>query len=172
MMDSDRPRICKFPPPHLSHGPLFSPGLLRSPSGAAQWLQPEDFARLCHCSLSLVLRREQRRMWQYYCHLEAFANHVFWRPETTRNCQAFCLDVVNPSKPLGLVFSKGETVFGCSCSENRFIAMLMYNFPIFSLPLAFPMNVVCVVQGYAQRIDALDLGHFWTGPEAHQLLLV
>jgi len=58
---------------------------------AAQWLQPEDFARLCHCSLSLVLRREQRRMWQYYCHLE----------------------------------------------------------------------------GYAQRIDALDLGHFWTGPEVN-----
>ena len=64
-------------------------------------------------------------------------------------------------------------MFGCSGSENRFIAMLMYNFPIFSQPLAFPMNVYpCVVQGYAQRIDALDLGHFWTGPEAHQLLLV
>lgn len=56
-----------------------------------QWLSPEDFARLCHCSLSLVLRREQRRMWQYYCHLE----------------------------------------------------------------------------GYAQRVDALDLGHFWTGPEVN-----
>lgn len=24
-----------------------------------------------------------------------------------------------------------------------------------------------MAQGYAQRIDALDLGHFWTGPEAH-----
>ncbi|CAK8993664.1 unnamed protein product, partial [Durusdinium trenchii] len=58
---------------------------------AAQWLHPEDFARLCHCSLSLVLRREQRRMWQYYCHLE----------------------------------------------------------------------------GYAQRVDALDLGHFWTGPKVN-----
>lgn len=163
----------QIPPPHLSHGPLFSPGLLRSPSGAAQWLQPEDFARLCHCSLSLVLRREQRRMWQYYCHLEAFANHVFWRPETTSNWQAFCLDVVNPSKPLGLVFSTGETVFGGSCSKNQLIAMLMYNFPIFS----YPWHFQCCLRGTgicaAYRRSRLGPFLDWSrGASNHQTLLV
>ena len=105
MMDSDRPRICKIPPPHLSHGPLFFHlacyGVLQvQHSGCSQRIShgyvivrcPSFFAANSdECGNTIVTWRPLQITF-------------FWRPETTSNWQAFCLDVVNPSKPLGLVF--------------------------------------------------------------------
>ncbi len=130
----------QIPTTPLWHGPLlfFLTHWLATTSlpGAAQWLQPEDFARLCHCSLSLVLRREQRRMWQYYCHLEVrgcVSVDFFFTFFETRNTAigSICLDVdeLLPLDIWGLVGKRWDSVDVLVL--HRFIAMLMYNVPIF-----------------------------------------
>lgn len=39
----------------------------------ATWLAPCDFMRFIRCKSSILVPREQRRLWHYFCHTEGFA---------------------------------------------------------------------------------------------------
>ena len=91
---------------------------------------------LVKCQNTYFIATDDGILWKLLSNLRSFP----WLPDEPKICRTH---LSKSPCPLGFPLKSCESFHETDWSTDRLI-----------------------FQGYAQRVDALDLGHFWTGPEA------